>query len=74
MLNAQYEGEPFKFYKRTRWNNRKAGQGRYPGFGTIKHFGSFIQVNLYYPVNHTKSYKNEKELFTFLESLCINNT
>lgn len=30
--------------KRTRWNTRNLGNGRFPGFGTVHHFGSFIRV------------------------------
>jgi hypothetical protein len=29
----------FPFRKRTRWNNRQAGNGRYPGHGIVRRFG-----------------------------------
>jgi hypothetical protein len=34
---------------RNRWNNRYAGNGRYPGRGIVRHFGRVIQVALYDP-------------------------
>lgn len=30
--------------KRTRWNTRKLGNGRFPGFGLVQCFGSCIRV------------------------------
>ena len=30
--------------RRTRWNTRRLGNGRYPGFGVIQCYGSMIRV------------------------------
>jgi hypothetical protein len=34
-----YEPRHLLKLKRTRWNNRAPGNGRFPGFGTIRMFG-----------------------------------
>lgn len=44
----RYDGSVSNNY-RNRWNNRDPGNGRYPGRGIIRHFGSVIQVALYDP-------------------------
>lgn len=44
------EGEAFPYRKRTRWNNRKAGRGRYPGVGVIRVFNeNYINLLFYNP-------------------------
>lgn len=50
ILDAKHLGEPFAFYKRTRWNNRKAGQGRFEGAGIIRCFGEKVHIALNYPL------------------------
>ena len=30
----------FPYGKRTRWNNRESGNGRYPGFGIVRRFSA----------------------------------
>ena len=69
LLGAEYDGEPFTHYKRTRWNNRKPGSGRFPGFGIIRKFGDKIQVALRHPEHHYKIYENEKEVLDYLTGL-----
>lgn len=49
ILGVPHEGAPFPFYKRTRWNNRVAGRGRYPGKGIIRCFGSQVHIALTQP-------------------------
>ena len=49
MLGTVHEGQPFPHYKRTRWNNRSAGQGRFPNKGTIRVFGNDVHVALRNP-------------------------
>ena len=40
----------YPYTKRTRWNNRNPGNGRYPGFGIIRRYNSNnISVNLHTP-------------------------
>ena len=69
LLGTTYECESFPWRKRTRWNNRSPGGGRYPGFGIIRKFGNSIHVSLRHPVVHHAIYDSEEELFTFLRSL-----
>lgn len=56
--------QPYK--RRTRWNTRNLGNGRYPGFGTVQHFGSFIRV-----ISHsgTRVFQTEKDVFDYIRSL-----
>jgi hypothetical protein len=49
ILGTQYNCQPFTQYKRTRWNNRSAGSGRYPGYGIIRVFGDMVQINIRHP-------------------------
>lgn len=69
LLGAEHEYLPFTHYKRTRWNNRTPGSGRYPGYGIIRKFGNKIHVALTNPINHHGIYDNEEAVFTFLRSL-----
>ena len=69
ILGVEYDGEPFQYRYRTRWNNRKPGSGRYPGYGIIRKFGSQIHVALTKPVQHHGIYNSEEEVFTFLRNL-----
>lgn len=50
IIGGKHEGQPFRWHARTRWNNRIAGQGRYPGFGTVRLFGDIVHVALRNPV------------------------
>jgi hypothetical protein len=50
IIGGTHEGQPFRWHARTRWNNRIAGQGRYPGFGTVRLFGDIVHVALRHPV------------------------
>ncbi len=50
VLGTQALYKPFPYYKRTRWNNRSAGSGRYEGNGVIRVFGeNLIHVALKNP-------------------------
>lgn len=51
LLNcAEHTYRLFPYKKRTRWNNRTAGNGRFPGHGIVRMFGpNAIQVALYNP-------------------------
>lgn len=46
-----YVYREFPFGRRTRWNNRTAGNGRFPGHGLVRYFGpTHIQVSLTTPL------------------------
>lgn len=41
----------FPFRKRTRWNNRSAGNGRFGGHGLVRYFGpGHISISLHNPI------------------------
>jgi hypothetical protein len=44
LLGTTYDCKPFPYYRRTRWNNRAPGSGRFPGHGLIRAFGSTVQI------------------------------
>lgn len=71
IIGISYECSPFPYYKRTRWNNRNPGSGRYPGFGIIRKFGDQIHVSLRHTISHNKIYNSEKDVFTFLENMIL---
>lgn len=50
LINVKHEGKAFPHLKRTRWNNRVAGRGRYPGAGVVRVFSpTCIAVRLKSP-------------------------
>lgn len=63
----------FPFKKRTRWNNRTAGNGRYPGMGLIRVFGPKVHVSLRAPVQINKWFESKQDALNWLESLRINS-
>lgn len=50
ILGTTYDCEPFQHAYRTRWNNRRPGGGRFPGFGLVRLFGDDVQIALHHPV------------------------
>jgi hypothetical protein len=59
----------FPYYKRTRWNNRGAGNGRYEGFGLIRLFGSKVHMALHSPVRLNRWFNSQDEALLFLANL-----
>lgn len=51
LLETTHDCDGFAHHRRTRWNNREAGRGRYPGFGTVRLFGDTVHVALRQPVS-----------------------
>lgn len=56
--------EPTNF-KRSRWNNRQPGNGRFPGFGTIQCFGSGVRIMQ--KGKGTRIFNDYETVFTYLE-------
>lgn len=56
LLGTRYDCTPFTGHKRTRWNNRAAGSGRYPGFGMVRIHGDAVHVALRRPVTLHRVY------------------
>lgn len=73
LLGVEYICTPFPYETKTRWNNRKPGEGRYPGYGLIRHFGGNIHVTLRHPVIHNKVYTSENDVYEFLKTLTNEN-
>ena len=70
ILGCAHEGNKFPHRRRTRWNNRVAGRGRFPGFGIIRRFNSNnIHVALSYPISLQKTFKSEDDVFETLKGL-----
>lgn len=51
--------------RRTRWNARFLGNGRYPGFGLIRVYGSQIMVTT---KQGTKMFKTAEEVYEYLRT------
>jgi hypothetical protein len=71
ILGTTYECESFPYRRRTRWNNRSPGNGRYEGFGLIRKFGDNYQVALTHPISYHAIFHSEEEVFAFLRSLSL---
>jgi len=52
--------------RRTRWNNRNLGNGRYPGFGLVQCFGSTIRV---VSKRGTKVFQTYEEVYEYLKKM-----
>lgn len=52
---------------RNRWNTRNLGNGRFPGFGLIRCFGSIILITNQYGTHKFDSYDN---VYDYLKDFC----
>lgn len=52
--------------RRTRWNTRRLGNGRYPGFGLVQCFGSSVRVM---SKHGTKIFKTYEETYEYLKRI-----
>lgn len=52
--------------RRTRWNNRNLGNGRFPGFGLVQSFGQCIRV---VSKRGTVIFKTYEEVYEYLIKL-----
>jgi hypothetical protein len=70
LLGCTHEYRPFPWRKRTRWNNRAAGNGRYEGYGLIRMFGpTTIHVSLHSPIRVNRWFSSPEAVYSFLENL-----
>lgn len=53
--------------RRTRWNNRKLGNGRFPGFGVIRTFG--VHFHIMSKEHGIHRLTSEEEVYAFLEKV-----
>ena len=52
--------------RRTRWNTRLRGNGRYPGFGLVQCFGS--QVRVMTKDDGTKMFETYEDVYEYLKN------
>lgn len=52
--------------RRTRWNARRLGNGRFPGFGLVQCFGSSVRVM---SKHGTKIFKTYEETYDYLKKV-----
>ena len=71
LLDTTYDCKPFPWThsKRTRWNNRQPGSGRYPGHGLIRCYGNLVHVNLHTPVKFDKTFNSMEEALEELKKI-----
>lgn len=60
--------EPVGKYK-SRWNNRKPGNGRFPGLGLVQSFGDIVIIRLYHPERISESFFTKEEALTYLKGV-----
>jgi len=72
LLECDYHpGAPFAFSKRTRWNNRTAGQGRFVGRGVIRRYSeTLIHIQLRNPILNCVCH-SEEEVIDILKNLQV---
>lgn len=69
LLGVEHEHRPFRYGKRTRWNNRTPGCGRFPGRGLIRSFGSHVHMALYRPKPINRLFDSREAALRCLEEL-----
>lgn len=68
LLGTADAGEAFPYYRRTRWNNRKPGRGRFPGHGMIRAFGDVVHIHLHTPKPIQKVIEGRDAALEFLRA------
>jgi hypothetical protein len=63
---TEHAYKKFPYRKRTRWNARVLGNGRYPGFGLVRIFGSKVHISLYKPVRVNRWFDSMELALVFL--------
>lgn len=71
LLKTEYtcNSWPWPGIRKTRWNNRSPGEGRFPNFGLIRCYGSVVHVNLYNPVYLNRIFNNREEALNEMRKL-----
>lgn len=71
LLGCAHPYRPFPYDRRTRWNNRAPGNGRFPGRGVVRLFGpGLIHVALTAPAKVNRTFASPDAALGFLEALC----
>lgn len=69
-IESNYEYNPYTVggKYRTRWNNRKPGNGRFEGYGLIRFFGpDVIHVSISKPVSINRTFASKAEVLEALK-------
>lgn len=66
LLGTSYDCKPFVGHKRTRWNNRAPGGGRFPGFGLIRLFGDHVHIALHAPFQFNLAVRGRRDALSAL--------
>lgn len=70
LLDAVHTYHPWIGRPPNRWNNRNPGNGRFPGFGTIRMYGpNYIHISLRQPVVVNKVCRSQNDVFRLLRRL-----
>lgn len=69
LLGTEHEGEAFRYSRRTRWNNREAGPGRYPGRGVVRYLGPRHIVLALREPSVYRVFQSEEAVIRFLVDL-----
>ena len=70
ILGVEHDFAPFRYAKRTRWNNRKPGSGRFPGRGLVRAFGGHVHLSLYRPKPINRLFDSREAALRCLEEIC----
>lgn len=73
ILGTTHEGSAFPHDYRTRWNDRGAGRGRYPGFGTIRVFGDTVHISLKHPIKIGRTVEGREEAIRVIRERLAQN-
>lgn len=57
------------YYRRNRWTNREAGNGRFPGMGLIRMFGDVVHIALHTPIHHNAVYSSPEDAIMALSDI-----
>jgi hypothetical protein len=72
LLGATHQYKPFPYERRTRWNNRGAGNGRMRGFGLIRLHGESVHMQLRAPERVNRWFSTRDAALSFLAGLRAN--
>jgi len=69
LLGAHHDYRPYPYRRRTRWNNRAAGNGRFPGFGIIRLFGEKVHMQLRAPQPVNRWFGRREDALAYLAGI-----
>lgn len=69
LLGVEHDFQPFRYGKRSRWNNRKPGSGRFAGRGLVRAFGSHVHLSLYRPKPINRLFDSRAAALACLEEI-----